>query len=39
MMIHQFMYPKVTPVRPGPGPGPGSKPGGANAPGGARRAR
>jgi hypothetical protein len=37
MMIHQFMYPKVTPVRPGPGTG--SKPGGANAPGGARRAR
>jgi hypothetical protein len=35
MMIHQFQYPKVTPIRPGSGPGPkpagttggGSRPG------------
>jgi hypothetical protein len=37
MMIHQFMYPKVTPVRPGPGTGSGSKPGAPATPGGPRR--
>ena len=34
-MIHQFMYPKVTPVRPGTGSG--SKPGAPATPGGPRR--
>jgi hypothetical protein len=36
MMIHQYMYPKVTPVRPGAGGA--AKPGQA-APGGSRRGR
>jgi hypothetical protein len=34
MMIRQFTYPKVTPIRPGSGNG--SKPGPAPAPGGRR---
>jgi hypothetical protein len=34
MMIRQFTYPKVTPIRPGAGNGP--KPGPAPAPGGRR---
>jgi hypothetical protein len=35
-MSHQFMYPKVTPVRPGGGLG-GAKPSGSGATGGVRR--
>jgi hypothetical protein len=37
-MSHQFMYPKVTPVRPGTGGPGGAKPAGSGATGGVRRA-
>jgi hypothetical protein len=37
MMIHQFQYPKVTPIRPGTGTGTGPKPGAP--PGGGSRPR
>ncbi|MEA2381843.1 MAG: hypothetical protein QOH72_1814 [Solirubrobacteraceae bacterium] len=32
MMIHQFMYPKVTPVRPGTGTKPAAAPASSGAP-------